>query len=932
MDKTLTRKKKRISTLAQCIRKTSMTAKLRRKNMPNAITFTSESIRPDQAAKFAALIEQIKVLDAKDIDAHGTMFKHFVFTDIRESPYGIKALTAYMIAGGFEFAMKKQPKTMMRKGQLVETKNGETVYVQGTAIEGGSKRFACLQSLPFWKNALSTTTKKAILGAYNARPDNVHGEHLRIIMLDSKFKEGIDLFDVKYVHLLEPPIATSDLKQAVGRATRFCGQRGLPFIPRRGWPLEVFTYRTELPNRSPFTYGTGQKVDAHDLVLKESGLDLALLELTKELTVLAITTAVDYDLNYKINNFDIEAGLLESPGFEDIDVVEVEDSQLGGKRVVEVHDVAEITPKRLAKCMKRKTKLFPYSRPMMTYVAKQLKMNVPKGAKRDWYCNQLKTHPEYLKALLDAPKVVPRVRPVIGSLDVMGDLSAPNVRKSPAASVNMEETLAQVRQLFATPKPVSAAVQKTLMKSAKSLSALYDLPFEKFQNGVRAMYAAYKWASPIVKSGCESRAVTPPGTAVSFTTTQDFVRHYLTPESPFKGLLAWHSVGTGKTCMAVAAATTYFEQAGYTILWVTRNALMADVYKNIFGSVCSIPIMDVLDKGYKLPSDLPTQKKLLSRMWLKPISYKMFQNALEKKNDLGRTLWANSPSDPLKKTFLIMDEIHKLRDGDLGPAETADFNAIQTFIHDSYKASGDESVRPLLMTATPITDTPVELFDILNTLIPESSRRLMPFDKFRTNYADESGRLTPAGRDYFQDKAKGLISYLNREYDPTTFAQPKFHIVRVALRDMPVPTLVDLVDTYAPVAAAKNVPLDCDAIQGAWDTEVGKLETSFDGSAKELKAARKDLDKTYKAQLRKCLSATRKAGKETKKKAKKWFTSVRRTFKRERQDTQLGALERCYGKAGVEYPEFDDFYAELERRGSEGRNYNSVGAVKTPIV
>ena len=55
--------------------------------------------------------------------------------------------------------------------------------------------------------------------------------------------------------------------------------------------------------------------------------------------------------------------------------------------------------------------------------------------------------------------------------------------------------------------------------------------------------------------------------------------------------------------MAVAAATTHFEQAGYTILWVTRNALMADVYKNIFGAVCSIPIIEKL-KTTELPETL----------------------------------------------------------------------------------------------------------------------------------------------------------------------------------------------------------------------------------------------------------------------------------------------------------------------------------------
>jgi hypothetical protein len=176
-----------------------------------------------------------------------------------------------------------------------------------------------------------------------------------------------------------------------------------------------------------------------------------------------------------------------------------------------------------------------------------------------------------------------------------------------------------------------------------------------------------------------------------------------------------------------------------------------------------------------------------------------------------------------------------------------------------------------------------------------------------------------------------LISYLNREYDPTTFAQPQFHIVRVALRDMPVPTVGDLADAYEPLAVSE-IPVNCDAIQEAWDAAVGTLEASFDGTAKELKAARKEVDKTHKAKLRKCLSATRKAGKETKKKAKRWFTQTRRTFKHVRQDTQLGALERCYGKAGVVYPEFNDFYSELERRGSEGHNYSSVNAVKTPIV
>jgi hypothetical protein len=50
-----------------------------------------------------------------------------------------------------------------------------------------------------------------------------------------------------------------------------------------------------------------------------------------------------------------------------------------------------------------------------------------------------------------------------------------------------------------------------------------------------------------------------------------------------KGILLYHSVGTGKTCTAIAAATRNFEPADYTILWVTRTTL-----KNNIGKICSI--------------------------------------------------------------------------------------------------------------------------------------------------------------------------------------------------------------------------------------------------------------------------------------------------------------------------------------------------------
>ena len=510
-----TRKKGRLSRLAQCIRKTSATASIKRKSMPDASTYNPDVFNPHMSAKFTKLIEKIKHLDAQDITEYGTKFKHFIFTDIRESAHGAKALASFMIAAGFDLRMGRGVSHMKRNGVLVETRKGAVRFLEKDPVAGGSNGFALLQSLPLWNNPLSVSTKKAILTCFNKRPENVNGELLRIILLDSKYKEGIDLFDVKYVHLVEPAIASSDLTQAVGRATRFCGQKGLHFIPKQGWPLQVYIYHTEVPNRAPFLLGDAQAVDAHELMLKHSGLDLALMNLTKELTILSITTAVDYDLNYKINNFDIESALLEAT-----DTVIAEIVMTGGARrkLVAIHSVNDITPRLLTRCQKRQSRLFPFSKARMALVARSMGIPAPKKAKRAYYCDQLQNNPEYLESLLKPVPVSMR------SLEVLG--GTPGRRISASPNQNEENALMAVRSLFRTPVLLPA-------KSHQDLDTLADMPFEAFQKGILNLYDEYKWAAPIVKSGCDTVQSGKTGAPVSFTRTQDFVRHYLTPESPF---------------------------------------------------------------------------------------------------------------------------------------------------------------------------------------------------------------------------------------------------------------------------------------------------------------------------------------------------------------------------------------------------------------
>jgi len=890
--------KKRLTAKALCLRKRANTVALTRKQMPDSPAFE----RPTGSPKYAKLVDQIRSLDAKDQRDHGTLFKHFIFTDIRESAHGAKAIASYLKEAGFDFRMGHQAKQVLRNGVLRDTRTGDTVYVPKPSVAGGSDGFAVLQSLPLWKNPITVATKRAILDTYNKRPENVHGELLRIIVLDSRFKEGINLFDVKYVHLMEPAIANSDLQQAVGRATRFCGQKGLHFIPRRGWPLEIYTYTTMLPRTAPFVTDaeSEESVDAHEVVMANSGLDLSLFHLTKEVIVMAIETAADYALNYNINNFDIEQALLMETEFEDL-LTEVHFQRGGRPTLVAIHSASDLTPELLQRCASRKSKLFPFTKARMVQVAQRLGLQPPKKAKRSWYCDQLRTNPAYLPGLLahDSPTSIeghagtPQSLASVTSAEGLAgspqslhsETSAQGLAGTPNRSIDADDEI--IPYVFPSPEPLPSPTSPN-----RNLSTLTTLPFREFQDRVRRLFFDCAWDTPVVRNKCHAVVAGKPGVPVRLSNTQAFVSAYLRPESPFKGLLAWHSVGTGKTCMAIAA-TASFEAAGYRILWVTRNALMSEVYGNIFDSVCHKGIKDLLQQGQTLPADPAARKRLLSGAMLPPISYRTFQNALQRRNQLGTELYARN-RDPLYKTFLVMDEIHKLQDGELGPAEAAEFSKIQKYILNSYRISGAESVRPLLMTATPITNTPKELFEILNTLIPTEEQRLPSFDYFRARYADGRGTLSEEGKTMFQEKAKGLISYLNREFDPTTFAQPEFHTIQVPVGDIPPPAA----RTVAESCASATPSAECEALDDQYEADKAALT----GPDRRRRLAA--LTKTYKANKKACQPPN----------PDKCYRHAKKQFTETLKKSQLHAMKMCLGPVPPpSFPTKEEFQTALTR-------------------
>ena len=132
-------------------------------------------------------------------------------------------------------------------------------------------------------------TKEVFEAIFNDHMYNNEGQLIRFILLDTGFKEGISLFNIKHVHIMEPQASSGDMTQAVGRAIRFCGHKGTKYEYKVGWKVSVYLYDTWImdKNEPGGGYTIGNKIlnilgeqsdfkDQLDTVIKTSAFDYTL--------------------------------------------------------------------------------------------------------------------------------------------------------------------------------------------------------------------------------------------------------------------------------------------------------------------------------------------------------------------------------------------------------------------------------------------------------------------------------------------------------------------------------------------------------------------------------------------------------------------------------------------------------------------------------
>jgi len=860
-DEKITKKRKKLFT---CMRQIENWSKILAHHKMDKKEFNKKKVKElmhNASPKMEQLFEIIKQVDDNDFETHGRYFKHFIFSDVKEEGYGAKILASGFIANGYN--------------SLIDSKKGKLVLKTASQNEKNNS-FGLLSSSAIFKSEFNQKLKKEVLSVYNNRPDNIHGENMRFIILDSGFKEGIDLFDVKYVHIFEPSMTTADIKQTIGRATRTCGQKGLHFEPNEGWKLFVYNYNTIIPDDIKDIYKVSHpellndtikddKIFKYSKKLKDSAIfystiDRTMSNLEEQLYKLAPIFAIDYDLTKKIHNideimylYDDSSSSVGGGGAFNKNKTIVCNGKCGKRSTIEVppdinfllnvynkynHDTESIPPKNkrefLCKYMKQNEDYckqlnkewaiylsdvpnsFNKSNKSTKKTMKQVS-NTQKVTNKD--TNKTKTKTKKLSKTIKLSKIENSLPSNSSSLYSINEIDSLPSNSSSSSSINEIDSLpsnisssSSINEIDSLPSNISSSssnnteLSDSLMKdmniieddssidnsySIEEYSPITNKEFKKYKDNpppkklnfknmrdfIKTNFSdKYSWDDIVVENRCVNRGGGK-SNIMNLNPTQDFVRKYFTPASPYKGILLWHSVGTGKTCTAIATATTTFEQEGYTILWVTRNTLKSDVYKNIFDDVChQVLVNKIKNEGIEIPSDPLKRKKLLSKSWIEPISYKTFSNLLTPGGHneyLDKLISINGKKDVLRKTLIIIDEAHKLYGGDLKAAERPNMEIMEKLLQKSYEISGKDSARLIIMTATPFTNSPMELFKLVNLCKDKENEKIVTekYD-FKRKYMGDDSYLTEQGVKRLSDKLSGYISYLNRENDPTQFAQP----------------------------------------------------------------------------------------------------------------------------------------------------------------
>ena len=132
-------------------------------------------------------------------------------------------------------------KGMYEDSHYIDTK----VFALYTGTETAEEREIIRNIYNNEHSKLPQTIQKDLKRIYKDLPDgNLYGEMIQLLMITASGAEGIDLKNVRFVHIMEPYWHHVRINQVIGRARRICSHANLP---EEMQTVKVFMYVSVLP-------------------------------------------------------------------------------------------------------------------------------------------------------------------------------------------------------------------------------------------------------------------------------------------------------------------------------------------------------------------------------------------------------------------------------------------------------------------------------------------------------------------------------------------------------------------------------------------------------------------------------------------------------------------------------------------------------------
>lgn len=246
---------------------------------------------------------------------------------------------------------------------------------------------------------------------------------------------------------------------------------------------------------------------------------------------------------------------------------------------------------------------------------------------------------------------------------------------------------------------------------------------------------------------------------------QNMLRNYLTPDSPYSGLLLFHGLGLGKTCAAINIAEGFKSQIEKyqtrVHILVPGPALKAEWKDQIVKCTGDIYKTEKnTNKLFKSSNDenkintyyrVMSLKSFLKHTLGEKIKNQDAENKKDKykKNDKGeyeRTEHINKIEN-LNNSLLIIDEAHGITDNEYS-------KAVQYVIKNSV------NLKVLLLTGTPMKNSALDIIDLLN-LIKPPTERIKKSDIFEMPENISNLKFTKNGKEKLIKACRGYVSFMN---------------------------------------------------------------------------------------------------------------------------------------------------------------------------